>query len=51
VHGVAGLIVPGDFINMMAAFDSLRTERQALATLKAKLDQATKWLEDHPAAK
>jgi len=40
-----------DFTRMMAAFNELRTERQALATLKAKLDHATKWLETHPAAK
>lgn len=40
-----------DFTRMMAAFNELRTERQALATLKAKLDHAEKWLEANPAAK
>jgi hypothetical protein len=40
-----------DFTRMMAAFNELRTERQALATLKAKLDHATKWLESHPDTK
>lgn len=40
-----------DFTRMMAAFNELRTERQALATLKAKLDHAEQWLETHPAAK
>jgi hypothetical protein len=40
-----------DFTRMMAAFNELKTERQALATLKAKLDHAVKWLETHPDAK
>ena len=40
-----------DFQRMMAAFNELRTERQALADLKAKLDHAEKWLETHPVAK
>jgi hypothetical protein len=40
-----------DFTRMMAAFNELRTERQALATLKAKLDHAEQWLESHPAFK
>lgn len=38
-----------DFQRMMATFHELRTERQALATMKAKLDHANKCLESHPA--
>ena len=40
-----------DFTRMMAAFNELRTERQALAALKAKLDHAVNWLETHKDAK
>ncbi len=40
-----------DFQRMMAAYHELRTEQQALAGLKAKLDHAEEWLQKHPDAK
>lgn len=53
-EGIVDSIAAGarrDFQRMMAAFHELRTEQQALAELKAKLDHAEAWLQSHPDAK